>query len=177
MKKKNFVFILFLIFSFSAMAQTRSIHWMTIEDAQKANLQQPKKILADVYTDWCGWCKRLDATTYKDAAVINYINQNFYPVKLDAETKDSIILNGTKFGFVQDWKVNGAAIQLMGGQLTGYPTITYMDEKGIIISVVPGYLSSRDMLKVLHFFGDNAYLKTNWNAYSSSFDASHSTSN
>lgn len=177
MKKKNFLFIGFLFFAFNAIAQTPSIHWMTIEEAQKASLQQPKKIFVDVYTDWCGWCKRFDATTYKDAKVIDYINQNFYPVKLNAEIKDSVTFNGTKFGFVQDWKVNGAAVQLMGGQLTGYPTTTYVDEKGEILSVVPGYLSSNELLKVLHYFGDNSYLKTTWNAYSSSFDASHSASN
>lgn len=177
MKMKNFLFIAFLFFGSNAVGQTQSIHWMTIEDAQKANLQQPKKIFVDVYTDWCGWCKRLDATTYRDAKVIDYINQHFYPVKLNAETKDSITFNRAKFGFVQDWKVNGAAVQLMGGQVTGFPTTTYINEKGEILSVVPGYLSSVEMLKVLHYFGDNSYLKTNWNAYSSSFDASHSASN
>ena len=49
MKKKNFLFLAFLFLAFSAIAQTNSIHWMTIEEAQKADLQQPKKIFVDVY--------------------------------------------------------------------------------------------------------------------------------
>jgi thioredoxin-related protein len=177
MKKKNLLFVALLIFGFNAFAQPNSIHWMTIEQAQKANLQQPKKIFVDVYTDWCGWCKRLDATTYRDETVIDYINQNFYAVKLNAETKDTVTFNGTKFGFLPDMKVNGAAVQIMGGQLVGYPTTSYVDENGKILSAVPGYLSSHDLLKILHYFGDDAYLKTTWNAYSSSFDASHAGSN
>src|SRR3982750_3389771 len=66
-----------------------SIRWMSFTDAVRENARQPKKIFIDVYTKWCGWCKRMDATTYEDAGIAKYMNENFYAVRLDAETRDT----------------------------------------------------------------------------------------
>ena len=66
------------------------VKWMTFKEAFEANKKTPKPFLIDVYTDWCGWCKRMMATTYSNPAIAAYVNQNFYPVKFNAETKDSI---------------------------------------------------------------------------------------
>ncbi|MBK7335110.1 MAG: DUF255 domain-containing protein [Saprospirales bacterium] len=63
------------------------LKWHTWEEAVAANKKEPRKILVDVYTDWCGWCKRMDATTFQDQTVMDYLKKNFYAVKLDAEQK------------------------------------------------------------------------------------------
>lgn len=70
--------------------ETGSIKWYTPEEAYEKNKISPKPFFIDVYTDWCGWCKRMDATTFKDPVIAQYLNNNFYPVKLDAETKDTV---------------------------------------------------------------------------------------
>ena len=56
-----------------------------------------EKVFIDLYTNWCGWCKRMDATTFSNQEIANYLNQNFYAVKLDAETKKSILFKGSVF--------------------------------------------------------------------------------
>ncbi len=61
-----------------------------MEQAYKASKVVDKPLFIDVYTSWCGWCKRMDQTTFKDPAVVSYLNANFHPVKFDAETKDTI---------------------------------------------------------------------------------------
>ena len=70
--KMRFVFTLFLLLAAGAtFAQSASeIKWLSITDAEKLMKKEPRKVIVDVYTDWCGWCKRLDATTYKDPAVV-----------------------------------------------------------------------------------------------------------
>ena len=73
------------------------IHWITWDEAVKLNASNPKKVFVDVYTDWCGWCKRMDATTFKDPKVVEYISNNYYAVKLDAEQKDDIVFQGNTF--------------------------------------------------------------------------------
>jgi thioredoxin-related protein len=67
-----------------------AIKWLTMEEAYKASKVIDKPLFIDVYTSWCGWCKRMDQTTFQDPVVAAYINANFHPVKFDAETKDTI---------------------------------------------------------------------------------------
>src|SRR5262245_26390547 len=104
-----------------------SIHWMTLQEAEKQNKKHPKKILIDTYTDWCGWCKRLDATTWQDSRIVDYLNKNYYAVKFNAETKDSINFNGKIYKFNPNMRANELAYNLLNGQLA-YPTVIVMDE-------------------------------------------------
>ena len=67
-----------------------TIKWLTLEEAYKLNQKNPKKIFVDVYTNWCGWCKRMDRDTFQDAKVAEFVNENFYAVKLNAESQDKM---------------------------------------------------------------------------------------
>ena len=66
------------------------VKWMSWEEAVQANKKNPKKIFIDVYTDWCGWCKKMDKTTLSNPKIVKELNANFYSVKFDAEQKESI---------------------------------------------------------------------------------------
>jgi len=60
-----FFLALNLVFLGTAQAQEQ-IQWMKFEEAIAANANNPKMILVDVYTDWCGWCKKMDKETFTD---------------------------------------------------------------------------------------------------------------
>lgn len=143
---------------------TEEIKWMTFQQAIEKNKTEPKKMLIDVYTGWCGWCKRMDATTYKDSAVISYINRNFYAVKLDAETKDTIHFQGYDFIYRQENRANDIAVSLLNKRMS-YPTTVYLDEKTQILSPVPGYMTVDQIMPVLKFYGDDIYKTKSWEAY------------
>ena len=81
------------------------IKWYTIEEAYKLNKLSPKPFFVDVYTDWCGWCKRMDATTFQDPSVAAYLNSYYYPVKFDAESKDTVQFLEKTFFNSQDVQV------------------------------------------------------------------------
>ena len=76
---------------------SQEVKWMSWEEAAAANDKQPKKIFVDVYTNWCGWCKKMDASTFKEADVVKILNEKFYPVKLNAEQKESIFWRDVEF--------------------------------------------------------------------------------
>ena len=65
------------------------VQWMSFEEAVAKNKLEPKKIFVDVYTDWCGWCKKMDAGTFNNPVVAKYLNEKYYNVKLDAEGQGS----------------------------------------------------------------------------------------
>lgn len=152
----------------TAFAQDKDgIKWISLEQAEKlnANRKTKKKVFVDVYTEWCGWCKRLDATTYKDAEVVKYINDNFYAIKLDAETKDTVLFKGTKHSYVPNKRTNTVAAYFMPPNGGGYPTLTYLDDEFKVVRIAPGYVGKDDMLKQLKFINDNYYLNMSYEKY------------
>lgn len=144
---------------------TGSIDWMSFEQAVFLNDMKPKKIFIDVYTNWCGWCKKMDAGTFKDTLITKYISDNYYAVKLNAETKDTIRFRDKVFVFKPEMKANEIAISLLNGKM-GYPSFVLMDEKYGILQPLSGYQTTEELLPLLKFYGSNAYLTTKWEEYS-----------
>jgi uncharacterized protein YyaL (SSP411 family) len=57
--------------------------------------------LVDLYTEWCGWCKKMDENVFTDAQVISLLNSDFTAVKFNAETKDAVNLIGKSYTFAK----------------------------------------------------------------------------
>ncbi len=83
MKKLRYLLVFALLTTVSSVAQ--EINWVTFEEALKLQKEKPKKIMMDVYTNWCGPCKMLDRNTFQNKDVANYVNEHYYAVKFNAE--------------------------------------------------------------------------------------------
>jgi thioredoxin-related protein len=159
------IFFSLIFFGFSGKPPKKGkINWLTLEEAAIRTKTEPRKIVVDVYTDWCGWCRKMDQSTFTDPEIADYINKNFYAVKLDAEGKDPITINGKKYKYNPQYRSHEAAISLLNGQMS-YPSTVYLDEKMAIISPVPGYLDAANFKKILIYFGDNHYKKKSFQEY------------
>jgi len=149
-------------------ASGNAINWMSFEEAVKMSDANPKKIFIDVYTDWCGWCKKMDASTFMEDTVINYLNKNYYAVKLNAETKDTIRFRGKEFKFMPEYKSNELAISLLGGKM-GYPSYVLLDEKYTMLTPpVQSYLNKEDLMPILVYYGDEINKTKSWEEYQES---------
>ena len=139
------------------------INWISIEEADKLRQTEPRKILIDVYTDWCGWCKRMDATTFSDPQLVKYVNENYYAVKLDAEQKEPITVGGKTYEFVPNGRrgYNEIANELLQGKMS-YPTIVFLDESMNMIQPMPGYRDAETLQPILEYLAVNAYKQTPW---------------
>lgn len=162
-----YLLILFLALPLGGL-QAQEVPWMSWEEAvQRASTEaQPKKIFIDVYTDWCGWCKKMDKDTFQDAEVAAYMKENFYMVKLDAEQQEPIEFRGKTYKFVPSGRrgYHELAAALLQGKLS-YPTVVFLDEDLKMLSPVPGYQKPDAFLKIARYFGENIYRDTTWEAY------------
>ena len=144
------------------------LKWYTWDEAVAMNKTKPKKIMVDVFTDWCGWCKKMDKGAFMDPAVAAYIAENFYPVKFNAEQRQEIKFNNETFGFIANDNgkggVHSLAYALLDGHM-GYPSLVYLNEKYERIMISPGFKESPDLLKELRFAAEEIYNKTTWEKY------------
>jgi thioredoxin-related protein len=140
--------------------ETKHINWLTIEEAYKLTQKKPKKFVIDVYTDWCGWCKVMDQKTFSKPAIIDYVNENFYAVRFNAEQTAPITLGQQTFKYVGSGGrgVHELAAALMKNQMS-YPTTVFMDEKFQLIQPVPGYMEPRTFHQIITYFGGNNHQK------------------
>jgi thioredoxin-related protein len=152
-----------------AKPDDKEIHWITdINELQQKMAKQPRKVIVDMYTEWCGWCKKMDAATYTNPSLVKYVNNNFYAVKFDAERMDTINFQGKSFFFFPQYKANGWAIELMKGSMS-YPTTVFMTENFANPTPIPGYQTIKDMEMFLTYFGDNAYKRVPFDGFKNAF--------
>ncbi|WKK73897.2 DUF255 domain-containing protein [Marivirga salinae] len=128
------VFVLFSFISNPEKTEKKEINWLSITEAYKMNQKAPRKIFVDVYTNWCGWCKKMDKDTFSDPEVVDIVNEKFYAVKLNAENTEPITMAG-------DTTTAQMIARSMG--VTGYPTIVYIKEDFKTIQPVPGYQNAK----------------------------------
>jgi thioredoxin-related protein len=138
------------------------IAWMSYEEVIEASKKEPRKVFVDVYTDWCGWCKRMDQTTFRDPKIVNMLNKDFYAVKLDAESDKSFEVNGKSMTYRQLARSYKA---------TGYPTTVYLNEDLSVIQAVPGYQQANTLEVILAYFGGNHHLKTAWPEFQKNYQS------
>lgn len=147
----------------TSAAPAAEIKWYTWEEAIELNKKEPRKLFIDVYTDWCGWCKRMDATTFKDPKVVEHMNAKYYPIKLDAEQKEDVLYNNHTFKYIANAGRRGIhelAYSLLDGQMS-YPSYVYLTENVERIYVSKGFKETEPFLKELDYFTNEKYLESN----------------
>ncbi|WP_108246554.1 thioredoxin family protein [Muricauda brasiliensis] len=159
--------LLFLVFT-SVSVQAQDINWISWEEAVELSKTdtKPKKIFVDVYTDWCGWCKKMDQNTFQNPEVSKYMQDNFYMVKMDAEGKDPIEYQGKTFKYIPSGRrgYHELAAALLQGKMS-YPTVVFLDESLNMLSPVPGYQQVEPFMQIAKYFGDNIYKDKDWQSY------------
>ncbi len=172
MKLRSFILIILLLGGSNLLAQNNKVKWYSFEEAVDRSSEDPRPIFVDVYTDWCGWCKKMDKSTFVHPVIVKHMNDNFYPVKFDAESSDTIRFKN--YTFVNpNPEGRRSSHQLAQALLRGkmsYPSYTFLNEKAEVITVVPGYRDAQEFEKILSYFSSDAYKAKDWNTFVAEFE-------
>lgn len=179
MKIKNVVAMLFAVFAISGLSAQEKIEWIKIDQLEKSIGQtnnQGKKILIDCYTDWCGWCKRMDKDTFSDTLIAKIMNYYFIAVKFDAECQENITFKG------KEYKSNGTtskkknphqlAYYLLNNRLS-YPSFSIMNTDLNVIEVIAGYNNPNEFEKMLVFFGEGLNTELDYNQFAKEYETKY----
>ena len=166
--KKHLLLLLIsgFLFNISLLAQDNTINWMTFPEMEAAMAKEARPVFIDFYTSWCGWCKRMDKSTFVDQEVVDYINRRFYAVKFDAEQKEPVTYKGKTFKFVPSGRrgYNELAAAYLRGQMS-YPTYVVLEADFDIITAIKGYQTAEQLLPMLTYLGEEHYLDQDWQDY------------
>ena len=162
----SFILLTSSVWSTSVIGQSEKVNWISWEEAVALSSQEQKMIFVDVYTDWCGWCKRMDKNTFQQPEIARYINKYYYAVKFDAEHKSAIELKDKVYHFVKDGKrgYHELAASITYGRLS-FPTIVFLDKQMNVIQPIAGYQDPKSFDMIMKYFAQGFYKTTPWDAY------------
>lgn len=149
---KKIIFILFFFFWVipSGFAQLKMY---SFEEVKKLAIENPKPTFVFIYTSWCKYCKMMENSTFKNPEVIKILNENFYFVSFDSESKKPI----TYYNHIFEYKpkgINSGVHELAEtlGTIDGvvsYPSITILDSSQTILYQQSSFVNSKTILKLL----------------------------
>ncbi len=129
----------------TAAGQAPAVLWRGWDRGLEEARTSGRPVLVDVYTDWCGWCRRMEANVYSRPEIRDYLSRKFVVVKLDAEASDAARYEGRAF-------TSRSLASRFG--VSGYPTTIFLRSAGDHLVSVPGYVDAERFLQVLHYIGE-----------------------
>jgi thioredoxin-related protein len=133
-----------------------AMHWNSFDAGLEKAKASHKKVLVDVYTEWCGWCAKMDTEVYSDPGVKEYLSKNFVIIKMNAEGGGKVHYKGQEYS-------PGQLAAAFG--VNGYPATLFMREDSEPITLLPGYAEAPMFRLILSFIAEDQYEKKQFREY------------
>ena len=131
----------------AAFARAEGPAWRGWDPGMKEAEKSKRFVMVDAYTDWCGWCKRMDRDVFSNPEVREYLGKKFVTIRINAEAAEPAHYEGKEFT---------SRTLATRFRITGYPTTIFLRANGDHLANVPGYLPADRFLLLLRYIGDGA---------------------
>jgi thioredoxin-related protein len=131
-------------------AETSGIKWYDYTEGMDQSKITGKPVMIVFYTTWCKYCQKLDQTTLSDPAVVQLVNSNFIAIKVNAEGEKKVKRRG------KEMSEKEVAADY---QVTGFPTVWFIDGKSEPIGSLPGYMPPEDFKPYLSYISSGSFAK------------------
>lgn len=101
---------------------------LSFGDALRRARAENRLVMVDVYTDWCGWCKKLEKETYGDARVAAAL-EGVISIRVNAEREGESV--------AEHYSVRG------------FPTVLFLSGSGEVVEKIEGYVGADEMLRIV----------------------------
>jgi thioredoxin-related protein len=160
--------------TYTEFHENSPVNWITFDEAYKKCKKNPRPIIIDIYTTWCGPCKLMSAQTFNNPQIAKYINDHYYAVKFDAESKDSVKFD--KYVFVSSDNSNPKAphqfaASILDNQLA-YPSSVFLNNQIQRLDIIKGFMNASAFEPILNYYGSGDFQKTKWEDYQKVFKGS-----
>lgn len=170
------VLAILMSFCFTCNLAAQQVNWVDMNRALELAEKENKKIFIDMYTDWCGWCKKMDKSTFQKPDIATYINANFIPVKFNAEQRSDVTYRDKVYKYVNNGKrgYHELAVELSKnlGRLS-FPTVIFLDERQHVIQPIPGFQDPKKFEVIMHFIGDDHFRSEPFKSFAASFKGNY----
>lgn len=147
-----------------SIGQNKPLRWLTLQELERVQVKKPKKLIIEVYSKECEWCKKFESEVLTNPIIMTYINSNFYLVKVEIHDQKPIRFNNKEL-----LSTNGfhpITAEYLKGQIPiSLPTQIFFDEQLTILNFLKGYNSPKNFELALNYFGGNHYKKQSWNEF------------
>jgi thioredoxin-related protein len=126
-------------------ARAAQPEWRAWNDGMRQAAATGRPMIVDVYTDWCGWCKRMDRDVYARTEIADYLRKRYVTIRLNAESSTGALYEGRNYtseGIAQRFRVSG------------YPTTIFLRANGEHMANVPGYVPADRFLLLLRYVAE-----------------------
>ena len=164
--------LLFLIFTMNACgsdsenamghsAENDYDFWVSMETAERKAFDEGKYMVLDIYTEWCGFCRRMNQETYADERVQDALDRYYYPVRINAESAENVIFQGNSY------EMRDLAAEFA---VRSYPTTVFISPEGETVAAQAGFIEAETFYRMLSFVGSESYRNKTFQQYSESAD-------
>lgn len=139
--------------SYTSDAPAPEIRWSSIDGVWAPDASPERRVLVNVYTEWCEFCRKMDSDVYPDSAVRRVVAEHFMTVGLNADSDRIVRFKGQEF-------TERALARRLG--VRSYPTMVFMEPDGTVILQTNGFMPTDDYVRMLTYIGSQAYTRVDF---------------
>ncbi len=122
------------------------IEWLSYDEGLIKAKKEGKHVFIDFTAKWCGYCKKMDRTTFKEPEIISMLANNFVAVRVDGDSKKELDIEG--------YKITERNLTTKDFKVRGYPTFWFLDPAGTRLGAVRGYQPATSLKNYLELVID-----------------------